>query len=300
MAPDLEAKAHRSGFVAIVGEPNCGKSTLLNQFVGQKIAIVTAKPQTTRTRILGIKTLPDAQIVFVDTPGIHDARDLLNRRMVEVAERAAAESDVALWLVDASKGEAGLDERIAGRLAKTPRCCVGLNKIDLVPKPSLLPLMDKLGKMLPGREIVPISALRGENVDVLLRVIRDLLPEGPRYYPEDEVTDQTERALVSEIIREKVLLETREEVPYSVAVVVDSFEEKPERSVAVIRATIHVNRESQKPILIGQGGSRIKKIGQQARQEIEQLLGRRVYLELYVRVQDGWVSDPRRLKEFGL
>ncbi len=300
MAADAGSAGHRSGFVAIIGEPNCGKSTLLNQFLGQKIAIVTAKPQTTRTRILGIKTLPDAQIVFVDTPGIHDARDLLNRRMVDAAEKAAAESDAVLWLVDSSKGERAADEWIAGRLAQAAQCCVALNKIDLVQKPMLLPLMDRIGKMLPGREIVPISALRGENLDLLLRVVRDLLPEGPRYYPEEEVTDQTERALVSEIIREKVLLETREEVPYSVAVVVDSFEERPERNLVLIRATIHVNRESQKPILIGQGGSRIKRIGQRAREEIEPLLGRRVYLELYVRVQEGWIRDPRRLKEFGL
>ncbi len=264
---------HRSGFVAIVGRPNCGKSTLLNLLLGRKVAIVTDKPQTTRTRILGIKTLPDAQLILLDTPGIHEARDVLNKRMVEVAERALREADIVLWLVDASRGEAALDQRLIRVLSeRSVRTCLALNKIDLVKKNDLLPLIAFLDAQLPEREIVPISALTGENVDRLVGVLVAQLPEGPRYYPQDELTDQTERVIAAEIVREKVLLETHEEVPYSVAVTVDSWEEKSERGVVVIKATIHVNRESQKPIVIGRGGSCIKRIGQRAREEIEALL----------------------------
>lgn len=298
--PDAAA-AHRSGFVAIAGRPNCGKSTLLNRLLGQKISIVTAKPQTTRTRILGVKTLPHAQLILIDTPGLHRARDLLNRRMVEVAAREVEGADVAVGLIDASAAGAAADPYLAPVLAKTrARVCVALNKIDLVDKRRLLPLMAELGRRWPGAPVVPVSALTGENVEPLVAALVALLPEGPRHYPEDELTDQTERALVQEIIREKVIAETQQEVPYATAVTIDSFEEKPDRRLVVIGATIHVNRRTQKAIVVGRGGSRIKRIGQLARTDIERLLGRRVFLELFVRVQEGWTADARRLKEFGL
>lgn len=292
---------HRSGFVALVGRPNAGKSTLLNQILGQKIAIVSDKPQTTRHRILGIKTTPAAQLVLVDTPGIHEAKDLLNKRMVAVAQNALLDADVVLWLVDATRGEGALDSQIAKLIVDSKRrCCVALNKIDAVAKPSLLPLMASLAEILPGREVVPVSGLTGENVERLIELVAAALPLGPCLYGEDEITDQTQRALAQEIVREKVFEETHHEVPYSTVVTIDAFEEKPERELVIIKATIHVSRASQKPIVIGRGASRLKSIGQKARREIEEIVGAKVFLELFVRVQEDWVSDPRRLREFGL
>ncbi|MBI4518484.1 MAG: GTPase Era [Deltaproteobacteria bacterium] len=293
--------AHRSGYVAIVGRPNVGKSTLLNAVLGRKVAAVTPKPQTTRTRILGIKTLAQAQILFIDTPGLHQPRGLLNERMVEVARRALSDADAVVWLVD---GAAGLQpaDRHALRLAQAsakPLCAV-VTKIDLVPKDGLLVLLDEVSRLCPERPIVPVSALTGDNLDRLLAVLAAELPAGPAYYPDDELTDQSERAIVAEIIREKVILATRDEVPYAVAVTIDEFTEKPEKSLVVIKAAIHVARVSQKPIVIGEGGRRIKAIGQSARAEIETLLERRVFLELFVRVQTDWPTTPARLKEFGL
>ncbi len=290
---------HRSGFVAIIGRPNVGKSTLLNQLIGQKVAIVTPKPQTTRGRILGIKTLPEAQIIFIDTPGLHRARNLINRRMVEIAERAAEEADLRLWVVDAEAGITAADRAIAERLQteKTPTCVV-VNKIDRIARDGLLPLLATLEQILPGRDFIPVSALRQTNFKELLAQIVRMLPEGPRYYDAEEFTDQTERMLVQEVVREKVLLQTRAEVPYAVAVTVDKFEDK--NNLAVIAATIHVERDSQKAIVIGAGGARIKEIGRAARLELERMLGRRVYLELFVRVQQEWTKHEARLREFGL
>lgn len=292
---------HRSGFVAIVGRPNVGKSTLLNRILGRKIAIVTPKPQTTRRRLVGIKTTETAQMVFVDTPGIHRARGLLNERMVEQAKSSIADADVVLWLVDGRMGLDPSDREIGTLLApRKERLVVGLNKIDAGARASLLPLMQELAAAVPGAELVPLSALTGENVDVLLEAVAKLLPEGPRYYPAEDITDETERAIVAEIVREKVMLETRDEIPYAVAVTVDSFEEVDERNLARIKATIHVERPSQKAIVIGQKGSRLKTIGRSARLEIEELLGQRVYLELFVRVQADWTKHGGRLREFGL
>jgi GTP-binding protein Era len=290
---------HRSGFVAIVGRPNVGKSTLLNQLLGQKVAIVTPKPQTTRARILGIKTLPHAQIVFIDTPGLHPPRTLMNRRMVEVAERALAEADLLLWVVDASAGITAADHELAARLLATSRpMCVVLNKIDCLKRVQLLPLLAALDELAPGRDVIPVSALEKTNFEELLSHIERVLPKGPRYYEPDTWTDQSERMLAQEVVREKVLLQTRDEVPYAVAVTVDRFEDK--NQLAVISATIHVERASQKGILIGHHGARIKEIGRAARLELEQLLGRRIYLELFVRVQEEWSKREARLKEFGL
>jgi GTP-binding protein Era len=290
---------HRSGFVALIGRPNVGKSTLLNALLGQKVAIVTPKPQTTRQRILGIKTLPEAQIIFIDTPGLHVPRNLINRRMVQVAERASEEADLLLWLVDAVDGIAGGDRTIAERLQTERRpLCVVLNKIDRRTRAELLPLLTAIDQLLPGRDVVPVSAEHGTNVDELLNVILRFLPEGPRLYDVDAITDQTERMLAQEAVREQVLLQTRQEIPYAVAVTIDKFEEK--KDLAVISATIHVEKDSQKGILIGQRGARIKEIGRAARLELERLLDRRVYLELFVRVQEEWTTREALLKEFGL
>jgi GTP-binding protein Era len=296
---DTTPAEHRSGFVAIIGRPNVGKSTLLNQLLGQKVAIVTPKPQTTRGRILGIKTLPQAQIIFIDTPGLHRPRSLINRRMVQVAQRAVDEADVLLWVVDAFDGITFGDREIAKRLqAETRPLAAVLNKIDGKARNALLPRLAALQEVLPGRDVIPVSARTGANLDALLAYLVRVLPVGPCYYDEDAFTDQTERVLAQEAVREQVLLQTREEVPYAVAVTVDKFEDKP--NVAVITATIHVERDTQKGILIGQGGARIKAIGRGARLELERLLGRRVYLELYVRVQEDWTTREALLKEFGL
>jgi len=290
---------HRSGFVALLGRPNVGKSTLLNCLLGQKVAIVTPKPQTTRQRILGIKTLPDAQIVFIDTPGLHVPRNLINRRMVQVAQRASEEADLLLWVVDAADGITTGDRKIAERLQSERRpLCVVLNKIDRRTTAELLPLLAGIDQLLPGRDVVPVSAEQGTNIDELINVILRFLPEGPRFYDADAVTDQTERMLAQEAVREQVLLQTRQEIPYAVAVTIDKFEEK--QDLAVISATIHVEKDSQKGILIGQRGTRIKEIGQAARLEIERLLDRRVYLELFVRVQEEWTTREALLREFGL
>jgi GTP-binding protein Era len=294
-----QSPRHRSGFVAIVGRPNVGKSTLLNQLLGQKIAIVTPKPQTTRGRILGIKTLAHAQIIFVDTPGLHRPRSLINRRMVEVAERAVAEADLLLWVVDATDGITPGDRDLAAQLLAASRpLAVVLNKIDRLSRPQLLPLLAQLDQLLPGCDVIPVSASQKTNFDELLAHIERVLPEGPRYYDPETFTDQTERLLVQEVVREQVLLQTRDEVPYAVAITVDAFEEK--QNVAVISATIHVERNSQKGILIGQRGARIKDIGRAARRELEEMLGRRVYLELFVRVQEEWTKHEALLREFGL
>ena len=290
---------HRAGFVALVGRPNVGKSTLLNQLLGQKVAIVSPKPQTTRTRILGIKTLPHAQMVFVDTPGLHQARTLLSRRMVDTAQRAADDADLRLYVVDATDGITAGDRHIVALLRQNERpVCVVLNKIDRLQRNALLPLLAGIEQLLPGRDVVPVSALTGTNVPALLEQVVRLLPEGPSYYDAHTSTDQTERMLVQEVVREQILLQLRAEVPYTVAVTVDRFEER--RSVTSIAATIHVARDSQKGILVGAGGSRIKEIGRAARIELEQMLGRRLYLELFVRVQEEWTTRLALLKEFGL
>lgn len=290
---------HRSGFVALIGRPNVGKSTLLNQLLGQKVAIVTPKPQTTRQRILGIKTLPHAQIVFIDTPGLHVPRNLINRRMMQVAERASEEADVLVWVVDAAAGITHADRKIAERLQPERRpLCVAVNKIDQCRSADLLPLLASIDQLLPGHDVVPVSAQVPTNLGELMNVIVHALPEGPRLYDADTLTDQTERMLAQEAVREQVLLQTRQEIPYAIAVTVDKFEEK--KDLAVISATIHVEKDSQKGILIGQRGARIKEIGRAARLELEQLLDRRVFLELFVRVQEEWTTREAQLKEFGL
>jgi GTP-binding protein Era len=296
-----EAGPHRAGYVAIVGRPNVGKSTLLNALVGVKLAIVTPKPQTTRNRIVGIRTLPEGQVIFLDTPGIHEARSMLNRRMVDVARKALGDAEVAVWVLDVTAGITRGERELGRTLAELGHpTIVVLNKSDAVARPALLPLMAEAGALLPGREVVPTSARSGDNVDLLLRTVIAALPEGPRIYPEDELTAEPERFLVQEMVREQLFLQTAEEVPYGTAVVVDSFSEQRDRGLLVVKATILVDRESHKGIVIGSGGQRLKEIGRRARLELEAFFDVKVFLELFVRVERDWAENPRRLKELGL
>lgn len=291
----------RSGFVALIGPPNAGKSTLLNQVLKEKISITAPRPQTTRNRVLGIHTDQDVQIVFVDTPGIFKTRDEFNRMLVDVALGALNEVDVICFLVDAlraSREESGFVLRTLQDVTAPVILC--LNKTDLVGnKRELLPLIQEYSQIMPFTAIVPISALTGDGVDTLVDRIRQILPEGPQYFPEDHVTDQPERFLVSELIREKVFHLLHQEVPYAVAVSVDQFTEMPEENRIHIEATIHVERDSQKGIIIGRQGRTLKEIGRQARGDIEALLGCHVFLGLFVRVQKNWRKDPRARSEFG-
>ncbi|MBE0575040.1 MAG: GTPase Era [Desulfuromonadales bacterium] len=294
-----EKHLFRSGFVAIIGRPNVGKSTLLNRIVGQKIAITSPKPQTTRNRILGIQNTDDAQVLFVDTPGIHEARSPLNRYMVDQARSACLDVDVVLWLVEADR-PVDTDPMIPRLLEKSKNpVLLVINKIDTVPKDKLLPLIDAYSRICPFASIVPVSALKGDGVDALMGEIPALLPEGPRYYPEDQLTDVPERFIVAEMIREQILMRTKDEVPYGVAIVVERFEENPARNMIGISAVINVERDSHKGILVGKGGTMIRQIGQSARKEMERMLGVKVHLELFVRVQKNWTSSGRMMKEFG-
>lgn len=281
-------KPFHSGFVSIIGRPNAGKSALLNALVGQKVAIVADKPQTTRTSIQGVATLPGAQIVFLDTPGIHKADSSLNKRLMDTVRSALEERDLLLFVVDAAR-TFGEEDRHAIDLARrgtTPVVLV-LNKIDLIKeKARLLPLIEEYKAVFDFADYVPVSAVRGQGMDELRDVIVSRLPEGPAYFPEDHVTDQPERFLAAELVREKVLLLTRQEVPHSVAVIVDRWEETPR--LTRIYATIRVERDGQKAIVIGKEGATLKRIGTMAREEMERMLGVKIYLDLHVRVQPGW------------
>ena len=291
----------RSGYIAIIGRPNVGKSTLLNQILGEKVAIVSPKPQTTRNRVSGIRTTAASQIIFIDTPGIHQGHSLMNRRLMDTALHTLDDVDGVLWLLDAHDKIKQEEERIAETLrgVETPVLNL-LNKMDLVSKGKLLPLMERCAQLLPDKEIVPVSALKGEGLDIVLNIVEGWLPVGPQYFTEGEHTDQSERFLASEIVREKVFLLTREEIPYGVAVTIDEFTEKEEKNLIVIGATIHTERDSHKGILIGKHGSMLKEIGKQAREELESLLGCRIFLELFVRVDPGWTQNPQALIEMGL
>lgn len=296
----MSAEPFRSGFVAIIGRPNVGKSTLLNRILGEKLVITSDKPQTTRNRIQGIHNLPGGQIVFIDTPGIHRARSRLNRYMVDEAGAALEGIDAILFLVEASASPAAQFELVAEYL---PRVAVPVilvvNKIDLVSREQLLERLAQYGKLHPFHEIIPISAATGDGVERLVELIFPLLPEGPAYFPDDILTDAPERFVVAEIIREKVFRLTGDEIPYAVAVNVEQFKERPDGSLISISAVITVERETQKGIVIGRKGALLKRIGTQARQEIEQLLGTRVFLELFVRVRKDWTENPNMLKELG-
>lgn len=290
----------KSGFVAIVGRPNVGKSTLLNRILGQKIAITSNKPQTTRNRILGIHNFEGGQALFVDTPGIHKPKGKLNRFMVDQAISACSDVDLVLFLVEANDKPGGGDEYILRLLekAKAPVCLV-INKIDMVEPQSLLALIDAYAQRFEFKEVVPICAENGDGVPQLLQAIEPYLPEGPQFYPDDMLTDQPERFIVAEMVREKVMRRTSEEIPYGVAVQVETFEEKPEKNLVVIQATIHVERDSHKKIIVGKGGQMIRTLGQDARYEIERFLGTKVFLELFVRVDKDWSQSERMLRELG-
>ena len=289
----------RSGFVTVVGRPNVGKSTLFNRLVGEKVAIVSDKPQTTRNRILAVLNRPDGQVVLFDTPGIHKPMHRMNERMVDAAVSSLGQVDLAVWLVDASEEYGPGDRFVADVLGRSKKpVMLALNKIDLVDKPKLLPLIDRYRGFLDFVEVIPLSALTGDNVDLLAERLVANLPEGERLYPEDFLTDQPERFFVAEMVREQILRQTREEIPYTTAVVIDSFKEG--EPLVRIEASILVERDSQKGILIGKGGSMLKAIGTAARREIEAFLGTKVYLGLFVKVREGWREDQALLEEMGL
>jgi GTP-binding protein Era len=290
----------KSGFISILGRPNVGKSTLFNRFLGDKIAIVTQNPQTTRNRILGIKNVEGGQFIFLDTPGIHKGKSELNKRMVSTAITAGLDADILLFLIEASAPLIEKDQQMIESLKEGNGVpLLVINKIDLVRKETLLPMIDQYQKLHPFEAIIPISAVTGEGVNILLEEILKHLPESPPYYPEDMMTDQTERFWVSEVIREKVIQHSYQEVPSSTAVTIESFKEHPERNLVVIKGTVHVERNSQKKILIGKGGQKLKKIGEESRKEIEAFLGAKVFLELWVKVEKNWTKDPRLLSELG-
>ncbi len=290
----------KSGFISILGRPNVGKSTLFNRILGEKIAIVTEKPQTTRNRILGIKHVEGGQLVFLDTPGFHKGRSALNQRMVQTAVVSGREADVLLFVIEATSPLIEADQQMIESIKGSQGApFLIINKIDLVKKETLLPLIDQYQKLHPFQQILPLSAMTGEGVEVLLQEVLKALPESPPYYPEDMITDQTERFLVSEVIREKVIKETYQEIPYATAITVESFKEHPEKNLVIIKATIHVERTSQKKILIGKGGGKLKQIGEMARKETEAFLGKKVFLELWVSVERHWTQDPQALNRLG-
>ncbi|REK77401.1 GTPase Era [Paenibacillus paeoniae] len=289
----------RSGFVAIIGRPNVGKSTLMNHLIGQKIAIMSDKPQTTRNKIHGVYTTDDIQIVFLDTPGIHKPQSKLGNYMMQTAESALREVEAALFLVDASEGIGGGDRFIIEQLkkVKTPVFLV-MNKIDKVGPEQLLPMITQYNELYEFAEIVPISALNGNNVSTLLEQISRYLPEGPQYYPADQITDHPEQFVCAELIREKILHMSREEIPHSIAVTIEDMRVQ-ENGVVYIGAVIFVERDSQKGIIIGKRGEFLKEVGKQARKDIEALLGSRTFLELWVKVKKDWRNQDRVLKDLG-
>jgi GTPase len=285
--PALKPRKFRCGFAAIIGRPNVGKSTLVNRLVGQKVSIVTSKPQTTRNRIQGIVNRPDAQIVLIDTPGLHQARTMLGRQMLGEIAQAVEGVDVLVPMLDASAPIGDGDRAVFDRAAKfAGPAILLLNKVDRMPKEKLLPLIESCMTVRDFAAIVPVSALTGDGAELVLTKIIELLPEGASLFPVDQFTDQPERFLVAEIVREKAMAATQKEVPHAVAVLVDNFEEQPR--LLRIRATIYAEREGQKGILIGRGGSMLKHVGTAARLELEKLLGIKVFLELYVKVQPDW------------
>lgn len=294
-----------SGMVAIVGPPNAGKSTLMNHLLGQKISIVSHKPQTTRNRILGVVNGDDYQIVLLDTPGLHKARQPLNREMVRIAMESLNEVDLILYMIDVSlplpeKLEKEQDQAFMEQMegVAAPVILV-LNKVDLLAKESLLPMIQRYSDLYPFHCVTPLSALNGEGTDSLVKEIVGLLPKGPRYFPEDIPTDASERFLAAEIVREKVFLLTGQEIPYSCAVTIESFQDDEERKVSTIHASIVLERGSQKGIVIGKGGKKLKSIGIAARKDIEKMIGQKVVLKLWVKVKKNWSKDQRFLKELG-
>lgn len=295
-----------SGVVALVGPPNAGKSTLMNRLLGQKISIVTPKPQTTRNRIAGVLNGDGYQVVFLDTPGLHRSSTLLNREMVQVALDSLREVEAVVFMIDVSQRfqpdkEAGKQDEYKAYLeeVQSPAFLV-LNKIDLIDRDALLPMMETYSNLYPFKSIIPVSALKGDGLDRLIDELLPVMPKGFRYFPEDVPTDATERFLSSEIIREKVFLFTGQEIPYSSAVLIESFKEDAKRKLVEIHATIFLERKSQKGIIIGKGGEKIKQIGTAARKDIEQMLDEKVVLKLWVKIRKHWTRDGKFLQELGL
>jgi GTPase len=289
----------KSGFVSILGRPNSGKSTLLNRLIGEKISIVTDKPQTTRHVIRGIVTTPEGQIIFLDTPGIHKPIHRMNERMMKSVRSAMTGVDLMLLIVDCSAAFGRGDEFALELLKSVPtKKILLLNKIDRIDKKELLPIMDRYSRLASFEEIVPISALTGENVEEAIKQVFLRLPEGPMFFPTDQISDQPERAIAAEMIREKLIILTEEEMPYSTAVVIDRFEEG--EKLHRIFASIFVERDSQKAIVIGKGGQKLKQIGTDARKDLEGFFGRKIFLELHVKVRKNWRDDEETLKSLGL
>jgi len=294
-------EGHKSGFVAVVGRPNSGKSTLMNALLQQKVAIVSPLPQTTRKRQLGILTTPSYQMVFVDTPGLIKPRHKLDEFMVGTAVEAFQDADVILWIIDAPEAPGAGEHAIAAQLAPfTSHCKVilGINKIDLLKPDQVIPTSEAYQALLPGADWLMFSALEGRGLDELLQMLVDAIPEGPRYYPIDQVTDAYLRDIAAEMIREQVMMQMREEVPYGTAVQIEEFKER-ENGVTYISATIYVERENHKKMLIGQKGEQLRDIGAAARQEIERLIEGKVFLELWVKAEPKWRRNEHALKRFG-
>jgi len=291
---------HRSGFVGIAGPPNVGKSTLLNRILGEKISITSSKPQTTRNRILGIAHRPEAQIIFVDTPGVHGARKALNIRMVASALAALDDMDVVLLVLDAAAPDPASENLLVKKLGQLRRPLIlALNKTDLVAKPALLALIARWSQAVAFEALVPVSAQTGDQLPALLQALEACLPLGPPLFPADAITDMPERFIAAEMIREKVFRFTGQEIPYSTAVTIERFAEETRPALVKIFATIHVERDSQKGVVIGKGGAKLKQIGVAARSEIERMIGAQVYLKLLVRVEKNWSQDSRALRKFG-
>ncbi|MFB8375239.1 MULTISPECIES: GTPase Era [Paenibacillus] len=295
----MKKQAFKSGFVAIIGRPNVGKSTLMNQVIGQKIAIMSDKPQTTRNKIHGVYTSEQQQIVFLDTPGIHKRQSKLGDYMNQTALNTLGEVEAALFLIDASEGMGGGDRYIAEQLknVRTPVILV-MNKIDKIEPEALLPLIEEYRKLHNFAEIVPVSAMLGSNVSTLLEQLGKYLPEGPQYYPDDQVTDHPEQFVCAELIREKILQMTREEVPHSIAVTIEDMKVQ-DNGVVYISAVIFVERDSQKGIIIGKQGALLKEVGKRARQDIQNLLGSKIFMDLWVKVKKDWRNQERVLRDLG-
>ena len=290
----------KSGYVAIAGTPNAGKSTLLNRMLGEKISITSKKPQTTRNRILGVLHRPDAQMVFFDTPGVFHAKDKLNTRIVDTAFSAVADADLILVVIDVAHPDVNAERFLVKRLGDEKKpVLLALNKIDLVEKSSLLVSIDKWTAMYQFHDVVPISAKNGIQINELILSMKSVLPLGPPYFPEDTLTDVSERFLAAEMIREQVFRLTGEEIPYATAVTVDVFKEKNKGNLVKIEATIHLERDSQKGIVIGKSGSKLKQIGVRSREQIERMLDTKIYLKLFVRVQKNWRKDTKAIRRFG-
>lgn len=300
MINEVESKEFKSGFVSIIGRPNVGKSTFLNRVIGQKIAIMSDKPQTTRNKVQGVLTTDDAQLIFIDTPGIHKPKHKLGDFMMKVAINTLKEVDLVLFMVNAEEGFGRGEEFILEKFqgVKTPVFLV-INKIDLIHPDKLLEVIQSYSEKFSFTEIVPISALQGNNIERILEQIKKYLPVGPQYYPADQVTYHPERFIITELIREKALHLTHEEIPHSLAVVMEKLDRSSEKNMIHVMATIIVERDSQKGIIIGKQGKMLKEIGKRARGDIENLLGSKVYLELWVKVQKDWRNKMGQLRDFG-